>query len=200
MLLGYARVSTLDQDPQLQLDALAAADCDRVFTDHASGSATSRPQLDALLAHARTGDTIVVWRLDRLGRSMKHLIDLVGELEDRKVGLRSLTEQIDTTTATGRLTFHIFSALAEFERGLLSERTQAGLQAARARGRVGGRPPALTTQARKAVLDLRDQGQTVTNIAATLRVSRATVYRTLSGGPPRRLTSAREPEVRQRRF
>jgi len=179
MLLGYARVSTTDQDPQLQLDAMHKAGCDRIYTDHASGAATARPRLDELLGHARRCDTIVVWRLDRLGRSMKHLIDLVGELQDRGVGLRSLNEQIDTTTATGRLTFHIFSALAEFERGLLSERTQAGLQAARARGRVGGRPRALTAHAQKAVIDLRRKGKTVTDIAATLRVSRATVYRAL---------------------
>lgn len=182
MLLGYARVSTTDQDPQLQLDALSKAECERVYTDHASGAATARPQLDEMLRHARSGDTIIVWRLDRLGRSMKHLIELVGELQDRGIGLRSLNEQIDTTTATGRLTFHIFSALAEFERGLLSERTRAGLQAARSRGRVGGRPKALTPQARKAVIDLREKGKTVTDIAATLRVSRATVYRALENG------------------
>lgn len=185
MLIGYARVSTTDQDPQLQLDALTKADCERIFTDHASGAATARPQLEKMLQQTRRGDTILVWRLDRLGRSMKHLIELVGELQDRGIGLRSLNEQIDTTTATGRLTFHIFSALAEFERGLLSERTQAGLQAARARGRVGGRPPALTPQARKAVVDLREKGKTVTDIAATLRVSRATVYRALENGASR---------------
>lgn len=182
MLIGYARVSTTDQDPQLQLDALTKAECERIYTDHASGAATARPQLDKMLRHIRRGDTIVVWRLDRLGRSMKHLIELVGDLQDRGIGLRSLNEQIDTTTATGRLTFHIFSALAEFERGLLSERTQAGLQAARARGRVGGRPAALTPQARKAAIDLREGGKTVTDIAATLRVSRATVYRALDPG------------------
>lgn len=185
MLLGYARVSTTDQDPQLQLDALAKAECERIYTDHASGAATARPKLDEMLAHARKGDTIIVWRLDRLGRSMKHLIELVGDLQDRGVGLRSLNEQIDTTTATGRLTFHIFSALAEFERGLLSERTQAGLQAARTRGRVGGRPKALTPQAAKAVIDLRGKGQSVADIALTLKVSRATVYRALENGTGR---------------
>lgn len=179
MLLGYARVSTTDQDPQLQLDALTAADCQRIYTDHASGAATARPELDRLLDTARAGDTIVVWRLDRLGRSMQHLLDLAADLEARGVGLRSLNEQIDTTTANGRLIFHVMAALAEFERGLLSERTSAGLQAARAKGRVGGRPKALTPQAQKAVVDLRDQGKTVAEIAAILRVSRATVYRAL---------------------
>ncbi len=179
MLLGYARVSTTDQDPQLQLDALTAADCQRIYTDHASGAATARPELDRLLDTARADDTIVVWRLDRLGRSMRHLLELAADLEARGIGLCSLNEQIDTTTANGRLIFHVMAALAEFERGLLSERTSAGLQAARAQGRVGGRPKALTPHAQKAVIDLRDQGKTVAEIAATLRVSRATVYRAL---------------------
>ena len=135
MLIGYARVSTTDQDPQLQIDALKQAGVERLYTDHASGAATSRPQLDQMMETLRRGDTVMVWRLDRLGRSMKHLINLVADLEQRDVGLRSLNEDLDTTTANGRLIFHVMAALAEFERGLLSERTQAGLQAARARGR-----------------------------------------------------------------
>ncbi len=179
--LGYARVSTTDQDPQLQLDALAAVGCDRVYTDHASGAAAARPELDRLLDRARDGDTIVVWRLDRLGRSTRHLIELVAQLEERGIGLRSLNEQIDTTTANGRLIFTIFAALAEFERGLLSERTRAGLAAARAKGRTGGRPRMLTPQARQTAIDLRDTGRGVAEIAETLRVSRATVYRALGG-------------------
>lgn len=179
MLIGYARVSTLDQDPQLQLDALAAAGCERIFTDHASGAATARPELDRMLDVARDGDVIVVWRLDRLGRNMSHLLALIEQLAHRQIGFRSLTEQLDTTSATGRLIFHVMAALAEFERGLLSERTQAGLAAARARGRVGGRRPVLTPHAKRTVIDLRAQGQTVTQIAETLRVSRATVYRVL---------------------
>lgn len=179
MLIGYARVSTLDQDPALQIDALKSAGVERIFTDHASGAASSRPEFDAMMNQFRIGDTLVVWRLDRLGRSMKHLIELIAELERREVGLRSLNEQIDTSTANGRLIFHVMAALAEFERGLLAERTQAGLRAARTRGRVGGRPKALTPQAHKAVLDLRDQGLKVTAIAEALRVSRATVYRAL---------------------
>ncbi len=179
MLLGYARVSTTDQNPQLQLDALNQTGCEKIYTDHASGAATARPKLDEMLHNARNGDSIIVWRLDRLGRSMKHLLDLTADLERRGIGLRSLNEQIDTTTANGRLIFHVMAALAEFERGLLSERTQAGLQAARAQGRVGGRPRALAPQAEQTVLDLRASGKTVTDIAATLKVSRATVYRAL---------------------
>lgn len=179
MLIGYARVSTTDQDPQLQIDALKQAGVDRLYTDHASGVATSRPQFDQMMETLRRGDTVMVWRLDRLGRSMKHLINLVADLEQRDVGLRSLNEDLDTTTANGRLIFHVMAALAEFERGLLSERTQAGLQAARARGRVGGRPKALTPRAQSAVLDMRDQGLKVSEIAESLRVSRATVYRAL---------------------
>ena len=179
MLIGYARVSTTDQDPQLQIDALKAAGVERLFTDHASGAATSRPQFDQMMGTLRRGDTVMVWRLDRLGRSMKHLLELATLFEAQEVGLRSLNEQLDTTTANGRLIFHVMAALAEFERGLLSERTQAGLQAARNQGRVGGRPSALTPSARQAAVDLREQGRTVAEIAATLRVSRATVYRTL---------------------
>lgn len=179
MLLGYARVSTNEQDPQLQLDALEQVGVDRIYTDHSSGAATARPQLDDMLRTARRGDTIVIWRLDRLGRSTKHLLELTADLDARGIGLRSLNEQIDTTTANGRLIFTLLAAISEFERQLLSERTSAGLQAARKRGRFGGRPRALTPQAEQAVIDLRDRGQTVTQIAATLRVSRATVYRAL---------------------
>lgn len=186
MLLGYARVSTNEQDPQLQLDALEQVGVDRIYTDHSSGAATARPQLDDMLRNARRGDTIVIWRLDRLGRSTKHLLELTADLDARGVGLRSLNEQIDTTTANGRLIFTLLAAISEFERQLLSERTSAGLQAARKRGRFGGRPRALTPQAEQAVLDLRDKGQTVTEIAATLRVSRATVYRALDDHPTTR--------------
>lgn len=179
MLLGYARVSTNEQDPQLQLDALEQVGVDRIYTDHSSGAATARPQLDDMLRNARRGDTIVIWRLDRLGRSTKHLLELTADLDARGIGLRSLNEQIDTTTANGRLIFTLLAAISEFERQLLSERTSAGLQAARKRGRFGGRPRALTPQAEQAVIDLRDKGESVTQIAATLRVSRATVYRAL---------------------
>src|SRR5512142_2032540 len=140
MLIGYARVSTMDQTLALQRDALTQAGCERIFTDTASGSRTDRPGLEEALAFARTGDTLVVWRLDRLGRSLRHLIDTVAVLQDRGIGLKSLQEQIDTTTSGGKLVFHVFGALAEFERDLIRERTQAGLLAARARGDRAGAP------------------------------------------------------------
>jgi DNA invertase Pin-like site-specific DNA recombinase len=144
-LLGYSRVSTAGQDVALQDDALSAAGCWKVWTDVASGARTDRPQLALVLEALQPGNTLVVWRLDRLGRSLPHLIETVGELEGRGVGFRSLTESIDTTTPGGRLVFHIFGSLAQFERELVKERTMAGLAAARARGRTGGRPTVMTT-------------------------------------------------------
>jgi DNA invertase Pin-like site-specific DNA recombinase len=180
-LLGYARVSTLDQDPTLQTDALESAGCYRVFTDRASGKLDRRPQLDRVLDQLRPGDTLVVWRLDRLGRSMKHLISVVADLEERGIGFRSLTENIDTTTPTGKLTFHLFGALAEFERELIRERTMAGLAAARARGRKGGRPSVMTPSKLKVARELIDAGElTVGQVAATIGVSRSSLYRALS--------------------
>jgi DNA invertase Pin-like site-specific DNA recombinase len=140
MLIGYARVSTQDQNPQLQLDALKAAGCGRVFVERASGAQRDRPELRAALGYMRSGDTLVVWKLDRLARSLKQLIETIEALDADKIGFRSLTEAIDTTTAGGRLVFQIFGALAEFERQVIRERTMAGLDAARARGRKGGRP------------------------------------------------------------
>ncbi len=139
MLVGYARVSTRDQTHALQLDALSKAGCERIFEETASGAQRDRPQLAAALDYVRKGDAIVVWKLDRLARSIKQLIETVEHLERREIGFRSLTEQIDTTTAGGRLIFHIFGALAEFERSIIRERSRAGLEAARARGRIGGR-------------------------------------------------------------
>jgi DNA invertase Pin-like site-specific DNA recombinase len=146
MLIGYERVSTDDQNLALQHDALQAAGCSKIFSDKISGAKADRPGLKKALDFARAGDTLVVWRLDRLGRSLKDLIALVEELETGKIGFRSLQENIDTTTSGGKLIFHLFGALAEFERNLIRERTQAGLQAARARGRKGGRRPKLTAQ------------------------------------------------------
>src|SRR5687767_7427728 len=143
MQLGYARVSTDEQTLDLQRDALTAAGCTRLFTDTASGAKAERPGLTEALDHLRAGDTLVVWRLDRLGRSLGHLIETIRGLEQRGIGFKSLTESIDTTTSGGTLIFHIFGALAEFERELIRERTHAGLAAARARGRRGGRPKAL---------------------------------------------------------
>src|SRR5262249_20058657 len=151
MLVGYARVSTQDQKTKLQLDALTQIGCQRVFTEKASGAQRERPQLQAALDYMRDGDTLVVWKLDRLARSLKQLIETVEALEQRGIGFRSLTESIDTTTSGGRLVFHIFAALAEFERSIIRERTKAGLDPARARGRTGGRPPALSDKDRAMV-------------------------------------------------
>ena len=189
-LLGYGRVSTVLQDEALQTDALAAAGVARIYTDHVSSRVERRPQLDALLERVDAGDTIVVWRLDRLARSLRELIDLVNTLGERGVGLRSLTEQIDTTTPGGRLLFHIMGSIAEFERDLIRERTMAGLQAARARGRHGGRRPKMTPDKIKAARQMYTAGDmTPDAIAAALGVSRATLYRHLAAPP----TSADRP-------
>lgn len=180
MLIGYARVSTQDQNPALQLDALKGAGCEKVFTEKASGAQRDRPQLKAALDYMRSGDTLVVWKLDRLARSIKQLIETVEEMGERGIGLRSLTEAIDTTTAGGKLVFHVFAALAEFERGVIRERTRAGLEAARARGKLGGRPPALkATDLAAAKAMLRDPEITVTEVAKRLGVVPSTLYRHL---------------------
>src|SRR4051795_3692421 len=180
MLIGYARVSTLDQTLALQQDALSATGCQDIYTDTVSGSVTDRPGLTNALSHLRPGDTLVVWRLDRLGRSLSHLIETVRQLQERGVGFRSLQEQIDTTTSGGKLLFHVFGALAEFERDLIRERTHAGLAAARARGRLFGRPKVLSPQQVKQLQTLaKDECNTVTEICQTLGISRATYYRYL---------------------
>jgi DNA invertase Pin-like site-specific DNA recombinase len=177
-LLGYARVSTVDQTMALQLDALTDAGCHRVFQEKASGANDRRVELASLFDHVRPGDTVVVWRLDRLGRSLRHLIDTVNALADRQVGFRSLVENIDTTTSGGKLVFHIFGALAEFERELISERTHAGLTAARARGRVGGRPSAMTPAKTIEARRMYESGEyTWEQIGEMFGVSRMTVYR-----------------------
>ena len=213
MLVGYARVSTQEQDLALQLDALQTAGCEKVFEEKASGAQRERPALKAALEYMRQGDTLVVWKLDRLARSLKQLIETVEEFGERDVGLRSLTEAIDTTTAGGKLVFHLFAVLAEFERGIIRERTYiparkrqppltaefergiirertlAGLQAARARGRVGGRPPAFEAKdlaAAKAML--KDPEITVLEVARRLGVAASTLYRHL----PRARTAALE--------
>jgi DNA invertase Pin-like site-specific DNA recombinase len=178
MLIGYARVSTLDQTLALQQDALTQAGCDPLFTDTASGSLAERPGLTQALSHLRSGDTLVVWRLDRLGRSLPHLIETIRQLAARGVGFRSLQEQLDTTTSGGKLVFHVFGALAEFERDLIRERTHAGLAAARARGRLFGRPRVLSSQQVKQLQTLaKDERNTVAEIRQTLGISRATFYR-----------------------
>lgn len=181
--VGYARVSTTDQDPALQRDALASAGCVRVFTDTASGAKDDRAQLRAALDYLRPGDTLVVWRLDRLGRSLPHLINTIADLDKRDVGFRSLTEAIDTTTSGGRLLFGIMAALAEFERQLIRERTVAGLQAAAARGRRGGRPSALTPVQIEHARGLRAGGSSLAAIAAVLGVSKSTAARACAGAP-----------------
>jgi DNA invertase Pin-like site-specific DNA recombinase len=183
-LLGYARVSTADQNPDLQLDALRTAGCYRLFVDTASGALDERPQLARLLDHLRSGDTLVVWKLDRLGRSLRHLIDTVAGLERRDIGFRSLQESIDTTSPGGKLIFHIFGALAEFERDLIRQRTLAGLAAARARGRAGGRPRSMTPTKIALAQQMYDaQQHSLAQIAKTLGVSRASIYRHLGHEP-----------------
>lgn len=183
MLVGYARVSTRDQSPALQLDALRAAGCERVFEETAGGARADRPQLTAALDFVRPGDALVVWKLDRLARSTRQLIDTVEQLRTRGIGFRCLTQDLDTTTSGGRLVFTIFSAIAEFEREVIRERTRAGLDAARARGRTGGRPPALSDRDRTAARALlRDPELTVVEVAARLNVAPSTLYRHLPGG------------------
>src|SRR6266550_1006116 len=181
MLIGYARVSTQDQTLNLQKDALEKIGCSKIFTDTISGSTTERKGLDEALAYVREGDTFVVWRLDRLGRTLKHLIETVTDLRKRHIGFKSLTESIDTTTSNGRLIFNIFASLAEFERDLIRERTKAGLQAARARGRVGGRPKVKTLNTPKKVAMAQslydNKDNTIDEICKTLHISRATLYR-----------------------
>jgi DNA invertase Pin-like site-specific DNA recombinase len=192
MLIGYARVSTQDQNPALQLDALKAAGCERVFEERASGAQRDRPQLTAAIDYMRAGDTLVVWKLDRLARSIKQLIETVEAMEGQGIGFRSLTEAIDTTTPGGKLVFHIFGALAEFERSIIRERTRAGLEAARARGRRGGRPAKLREKdliAARAMLT--NDAITVEDVARRLQVSPATLYRHL---PAARAQSANDPE------
>ena len=178
MLIGYARVSTDDQDLSLQRDALGEVGCERIHEDLKSGVAASRAGLESALEHARKGDSLVVWRLDRLGRSLRELIALVQDLEERGVGLRSLQEAIDTTTSSGKLVFHIFGALAEFERNLIRERTKAGLAAARARGRNGGRPKALPLEKRKLVFRLyQEKEHTIRELCEMFGISKPTLYK-----------------------
>jgi DNA invertase Pin-like site-specific DNA recombinase len=183
MLIGYARVSTNDQTLDLQVDALKSAGCEKIFTDEGiSGSKTDRPGLNEALEYARQRDTVVVWRLDRLGRSLPHLIEVVNGLGDRGVEFKSLKETIDTSTAGGKLVFHVMAAMAEFERDLIRERTNAGLAAAKARGRNGGRPNALTAEQVKMGKALsKDPDLTVAQICQQLGCSRATYYRQIAG-------------------
>jgi len=180
-LIGYARVSTAEQNLMLQRDALASVGCETVFQDHASGAKAERPGLADALAYLRRGDALVVWKLDRLGRSMVHLIDTVRELEARGAGFRSLTEGVDTTTPGGTLVFHIFGALAQFERDLIRERTNAGLKAAEARGKKGGRKPVVTPDKLARAHAHLAAGLTVREAAARLKVGKTALYEALGG-------------------
>jgi len=178
MLIGYARVSTLDQNPDLQKDALEVVGCEKVIIDKVSGTVAKRPGLTQIKEILRKGDTLVVWRLDRLGRSIKNLIEWVNYLDEEGIGLKSLKESIDTTTVTGKLIFHIFASLAEFESNLIQERTQAGLTAARARGRLGGRPKSLDKKERKVVVDLYNKKEMmVKEICEMMKISKPTLYK-----------------------
>lgn len=180
MRIGYARVSTSDQNIDLQMDALKAAGCDRIFADHGmSGASRLRPGLTESLEGLESGDTLVIWRLDRLGRSLSHLIDVVNELGQRKIALYSVTEAIDTGSASGILIFHIMGALAEFERALIVERTRAGMSAARARGSAIGRPKKLSGRDLDNAIAAMKAGTPLKATAGHLGVSRATLYRAL---------------------
>lgn len=179
MKWGYARVSTEDQNLDLQLRALTAAGCERIFEDRISGATTRRPGLDEVLARCGAGDVLVVWKLDRLGRSLPHLIDVIQDLGARDCGFQSLSENIDTTTAGGRLVFHLMGALAEFERALIAERTKAGLAAARQRGVRLGRKRAMSAEQVRHARALLEAGERPTDIARSMQVGRSTLYRAL---------------------
>ena len=184
--IGYARVSTLDQHPETQVEALTAAGCQEVFTDHGvSGTKASRPELDRCLAYLRRGDQLVVWKLDRLGRSVSHLVHVVEDLRHRGVQFTTLTEQLDTTTAAGRLMFHILAGLAEMERELIRERTLAGIERARAAGRMGGRKSVMSPERVRVASAMLAEGRPVSEVAKVLGVGRATLYRALPIGERR---------------
>jgi len=180
MKIGYARVSTKDQNLDLQLDALTRSGCEKIYREKISGASKERPELQKMLENIREGDVIVIWKLDRLGRSLRHLVEIVNDLMIKKVGLQSLNDPIDTTTPQGRLAFNIFGSLAEFEREVIRERTRAGLEAARSRGRQGGRPKGLSDKAQQKAMVAetlyKEQKLTVQQIAEQLHISKATLY------------------------
>lgn len=177
MLIGYARISTTEQSLDLQIDNLKSEGCEKIFTDIASGSKNERPGLDEAIKFCRNGDTLVVWKLDRVGRSMSHLIAAIKQFETQGVGFRSLTENIDTTTPGGRLVFHLFGALAEFERDLIRERVQAGLRSARARGRKGGRPPVSEETKAMAKSLMANKDLSIKQICDRLGIGKSTLYK-----------------------
>lgn len=178
--IGYARVSTDDQNLDLQRDALTRAECATIYEETASGKSVGRPELKHCLKALRPGDVLVVWRLDRLGRSLPDLVAIVSGLEQQGIGFESLTEKIETGNAAGKLVFHVFAALAEFERNIIRERTQAGLSAARARGRVGGRKPSLNEKQKREIRALlKDPSIAVSDVAKRYGVSRTTIYKSV---------------------
>ena len=180
MLVGYARVSTLDQNPQIQIDALEQTGCERIFTEKISGNSKNRPQLNAALEYMRKGDTLVIWKLSRLARSIRQIIKTVYDLEEREIGLKVITQKIDTTTPEGRLFFHMTAAFDEFQRELIVENTRAGLQAARKRGRIGGRPSAMTkdkNRTAEAMLKDTENYPFISDIIKQLGIGRTTFYR-----------------------
>lgn len=187
MLIGYARVSTVDQNFNIQVDALKKEGCEKIFQDTASGAIKERKALEEALEYLRPGDTLVVWRLDRLGRSVKNLIELVNSLKEKNIGFKSITEVIDTTTPTGQFFFHITAAFAELERNLIRERTYAGLKAARARGRKGGRPKAIDGETFDMALQLYNEGKTpVSTLCKRLSIAERTFYRYLADHKPQK--------------
>ena len=180
MLIGYSRISTSDQTISLQHDALKEAGCEKMFQDIASGAKTDRMGLKNAIEFARSGDVLVCWKLDRVGRSLRDLIEIINTLKEKGVGFRCLTQNLDTTTPSGMLIFHVFGAMAEFERSLIRERTNAGLASARARGRLGGRPKSINTNRIESAATLhRDGKMSITEICETLKISRSTFYRDL---------------------
>lgn len=178
--IGYARVSTIEQDTILQIKALKEFGCDIIYEDKISGTKIDRPELSKALSYLREGDTLIVWKLDRLGRSIKHLIEIVNNLENRKISFKSLTENIDTTTSSGKFIFHLFGALAQFEKDLIQERTRAGLKAARDQGRIGGRPVVMTDEKLKKAKEHLKNGLNVREAAARIKVSATTLYKVLN--------------------
>ncbi|MDA7827944.1 recombinase family protein [Rhodobacteraceae bacterium] len=177
MIIGYARVSTEDQHLDAQITALKEAGAERIFADKISGSKRKRPELDKMLDQLRRGDIVLVTKYDRLARSLTDLLDIVAQIEAAEAGFRSLAEDIDTTTPAGRLIFHVFASIALFERERIRERTMEGLEAARKKGRIGGRPPALSADQKAEVLRLKDEGRAMKDVAALFKVSLATVKR-----------------------
>ena len=193
MNIGYARVSTIDQNLDLQLDALKAAGCEQIFTDRITGTKFDRPELNELKKILRTGDTVVVWKLDRMGRGLRDLIKTMDALKEQGIGFKSLTEGIDTTTPTGNLVFQMFGALAEYERNLIVERTQAGLRAGRARGRIGGRPKSLTENQKVLLCKMHaDKTITLQSITDTFKISKATMYNVVHEGKVKKLAEEKE--------